>query len=609
MCCISGIEDFQKSSKSNASIPIISMDPKHYTVIEPAYSTSKLLLLDKLSIAIGTFEITRVGSKLEDSSNGAQSLIDVLVSLLYHTSSWDIVLSVAKTTDLKVFSESVLSVQSEHHFGCHGKLKCWLRILLGKRLLSECISELFMFDESLDILSTCEWEIMKSQCIRIEALTYDFSTLYQRSCLPRKLMKRYSTTGSDTPRNIFVVKKTIKKRVRQIEPPVLPCHQVLHSLSLDSFENRMLNLASGILSEGATDKSLSCNEILIEQEEELIAKNNLVSSPDWRSLINSKKNHAIYLDIGSDASLPHDKPILESVICTKDQPEFDRTSTYADDIILVKEVRPEKESVVYLQGTGSHITLRIKECHSAEVDFELQIAKQLGICDSCGTPILSGGLFSHARSRFCHYTGRMNCLNCHRNESKIIPSRFLQYGDTHDYTVCRQAYTFLDTLEHLPIIELSWVSPRIVSNFQALIMLRRELVKARDYVYSCPSCNEILQAMGWRNYLLHDNELFAFRDMICTFQDKFLPLILLRDSLIEHITESCTVCKAKGFICEYCSHDVPIFPFNLDMTIQCPGCKSYFHKLCYSPSSCPRCKRLRKRNISQLKRDSKVQPL
>ncbi|CAF1620688.1 unnamed protein product, partial [Didymodactylos carnosus] len=55
----------------------------------------------------------------------------------------------------------------------------------------------------------------------------------------------------------------------------------------------------------------------------------------------------------------------------------------------------------------------------------------------------------------------------------------------------------------------------------------------------------------------------------------------------------CSLCSAKGFICEICSNakDI-IFPYELDRTSVCPVCQCCYHHRCFSKHpKCPKCER------------------
>ena len=54
------------------------------------------------------------------------------------------------------------------------------------------------------------------------------------------------------------------------------------------------------------------------------------------------------------------------------------------------------------------------------------------------------------------------------------------------------------------------------------------------------------------------------------------------ESLGRHITQSCKLCGARGFFCEFCraSHPQrrPIYAFEIVTAVQCDGCMAFFHR-------------------------------
>jgi hypothetical protein len=49
-------------------------------------------------------------------------------------------------------------------------------------------------------------------------------------------------------------------------------------------------------------------------------------------------------------------------------------------------------------------------------------------------------------------------------------------------------------------------------------------------------------------------------------------------------------------LCEICSDGKPLFSFEILTVVQCPNCRSFFHKRCYNPNTCPKCQRLASRD-------------
>ena len=52
------------------------------------------------------------------------------------------------------------------------------------------------------------------------------------------------------------------------------------------------------------------------------------------------------------------------------------------------------------------------------------------------------------------------------------------------------------------------------------------------------------------------------------------------------------LCKAKGYICEFCRSREIIYPFDLTTTVRCSGCRSLAHKKCFDRAACPKCARI-----------------
>jgi hypothetical protein len=75
----------------------------------------------------------------------------------------------------------------------------------------------------------------------------------------------------------------------------------------------------------------------------------------------------------------------------------------------------------------------------------------------------------------------------------------------------------------------------------------------------------------------------------------------------QHIA-GCELCSGKGFICEVCKADQPIYPFDLGCISQCQKCFQVFHLDCSARlTSCPRCDRREARSLNWLVRSSRMQ--
>ena len=65
-----------------------------------------------------------------------------------------------------------------------------------------------------------------------------------------------------------------------------------------------------------------------------------------------------------------------------------------------------------------------------------------------------------------------------------------------------------------------------------------------------------------------------------------------------HILGGCILCAGKGFICEVCKDNEPIYPFDLKSIVQCEKCFGVFHPNCsLKLKNCPKCDRIEARNL------------
>jgi hypothetical protein len=74
--------------------------------------------------------------------------------------------------------------------------------------------------------------------------------------------------------------------------------------------------------------------------------------------------------------------------------------------------------------------------------------------------------------RYCEYTGRYYCYECHVNEAAIIPARVLREWDFRPYRVCHAAKTLLDQLYYLPAFAILDVNPRLYATAPSLYDVR-----------------------------------------------------------------------------------------------------------------------------------------
>jgi len=81
--------------------------------------------------------------------------------------------------------------------------------------------------------------------------------------------------------------------------------------------------------------------------------------------------------------------------------------------------------------------------------------------------------------RFCEYSGRWYCRECHRNDRSIIPARVLQAWDFGQYRVSVRAKEFIDTIWDEAVFDVEVFNNELYSKIKALAEMRVRLRAAR----------------------------------------------------------------------------------------------------------------------------------
>merc|ERR1711871_1321875 len=63
--------------------------------------------------------------------------------------------------------------------------------------------------------------------------------------------------------------------------------------------------------------------------------------------------------------------------------------------------------------------------------------------------------------------------------------------------------------------------------------------------------------------------------------------------IARHITHECVQCSARGFLCEMCHDETPIYAFDILKVAACRGCNTFVHRKCIAEGrACRKCARL-----------------
>ncbi|CAL1289125.1 unnamed protein product [Larinioides sclopetarius] len=218
-------------------------------------------------------------------------------------------------------------------------------------------------------------------------------------------------------------------------------------------------------------------------------------------------------------------------------------------------------------------------------------------CNSCGCPI---GVI-YGKSRLCYYDGYNYCYECHENDLEFIPARVVHNWDFEKYPISKRAKIFISRIEKDPLLDIKVLNPAVYTAIEEMAqmqLLRTQLTFLYGYICTCKaSIVEELRKRIWpREYLYEHVHLYSVSDLLEIASGALAQFLLKVIAFARKHVLNCQLCVGKGFICEKCSSDKPIFPFDVETTYRCDKCLAVYHDTCMNVSmSCPKCERIRKR--------------
>ncbi|KAB0792310.1 hypothetical protein PPYR_14269 [Photinus pyralis] len=247
----------------------------------------------------------------------------------------------------------------------------------------------------------------------------------------------------------------------------------------------------------------------------------------------------------------------------------------------------------------AHVTITERGGYEPDICPEIGLSRQKFQCAECQVALPIDTLWSEARK--CDYSGLYYCSACHWGSSAVIPARVVHNWDFVPQYVCQASLQLLRISAHLPLINLEKLNPSIFSVVHELKLVRRlrnELNGMRKYLLVCRDAEG--SRFIWKNvdrpHIIESPDLYSLQDLVDT-QSGELPSKLhsLSHTFSEHIKTKCEVCKGRGHICEVCSNDEVLYPFDVDASI-CKACGVVLHKSCSARrKKCPKCLRLEQR--------------
>ncbi|KAL1434739.1 hypothetical protein MTO96_011437 [Rhipicephalus appendiculatus] len=143
---------------------------------------------------------------------------------------------------------------------------------------------------------------------------------------------------------------------------------------------------------------------------------------------------------------------------------------------------------------------------------------------------------------------------------------------------------------------------RRVKVLNRLRQCRTALHYLHQYILCCRLATRLRDSLdSVRQHLLDEPHVYSLEELEQARQGVLgAQLQGMQDECERHCL-ACPICTGRGFICEICHNaDQLVFPFQLALAAQCTGCQACFHRTCFVPGACPKCRRLETRYSSTL---------
>ncbi|XP_059505984.1 protein associated with UVRAG as autophagy enhancer [Stegostoma tigrinum] len=287
---------------------------------------------------------------------------------------------------------------------------------------------------------------------------------------------------------------------------------------------------------------------------------------------------------------------------------FDAVEKVLDEFLPLKDTLPGAEESVdltpefklnsRLRGTADWAPPRFQILFfiHAPQRRETVVAAQNSMCAGCGTPIEHKYI---KKLRYCDYLGKYFCECCHHNEESPIPGRILMKWDFSKHPVCHFSKQLLESIWHDPLFNIFYINKSLYSKVKELRKakeIQEQLIHVKKLLRTCRLAESaLMEFCRIHSHLTEELHLYSLNDLLMMKQG--LLVSGLKDALknaLAHV-ESCELCLAKGFICEFCKSRDILFPFQTDQCRRCGECKTCFHKECFKTEQCPKCIRVRAR--------------
>ncbi|XP_075706342.1 protein associated with UVRAG as autophagy enhancer [Rhinoderma darwinii] len=227
---------------------------------------------------------------------------------------------------------------------------------------------------------------------------------------------------------------------------------------------------------------------------------------------------------------------------------------------------------------------------------DVVVASQNYFCAGCGTKVEPR--YTN-RLRYCDYLGKYFCDCCHHYLESSIPGRILLRWTFSKYYVSNFSKSILDKIWDSHTFNVQSENPALykkVKDLSRVQEVQQQLIHIRKLVTTCRFADGVVQAFEEvPSHLTEELHLFTLADLFNVKQKTLLPELRELLALAVAHVEICALCKAKGFICEFCQNSNVIFPFQTEICRRCEACKACYHKECFKTNDCPKCLRIKAR--------------
>ncbi|XP_055844958.1 differentially expressed in FDCP 8 homolog isoform X2 [Episyrphus balteatus] len=252
----------------------------------------------------------------------------------------------------------------------------------------------------------------------------------------------------------------------------------------------------------------------------------------------------------------------------------------------------------------AHVVVSERKNPIADICPEIGLAAQGYKCAECQAALT----FKNAwvEPRICDYSGLYYCPSCHWSDVSIIPARIVHNWDFLPRKVCRASLQEINLFLDKPLVKLEEANPKLfvfLQKLSSIKKLRENLCYMRKYLLECRIAIDaklLDNQIGSRRHLVQSSEFYSFKDLEQVESSALYEFLSKIYSTFDKHIRICALCTAKAYICEICSNDEVIYPFD-DGCIICDKCKSIYHRVCMTRKNmiCPKCTRLKERQLLQ----------